>query len=240
MQHALAVGVRQSSGCLENIFDCLRDRQDAAASHNGRQVLAIDVLHHEEVNVLGLARVERGDHVGMNQSRGGLDLLLKTADSDFGFGQFGRQDLQGHCALHASMLRLVNSSHAAVADLVENDVVAQRQTSGLAPVNGLSLEFRELSVSVQQRGHFLAGGWLLPLGHLTEESLNFLLRHEAAVAKRLNELVEQDGHDDLSRATTAVHFSRHRAFIEHAHSRMRLVSAPSPYPCPPEPLKPSE
>ena len=76
-----AVGIGQAAGRLQD------DSRPPCSTGSGpwrfdegAEVLALDVLHHEEVHALVLVGVEGGDDVRMNQACRGVHLALEAAD----------------------------------------------------------------------------------------------------------------------------------------------------------------
>lgn len=94
MHHAAFVSVLQSDRRLLDVVACFSDWQCASVFDCLRQVNAVDVLHHHEVEVIGLVGVVRGHNVWMRQLRGGLHFTVKSIHR-FGFlKQCSVDDLQ--------------------------------------------------------------------------------------------------------------------------------------------------
>ena len=87
--------------------------------------LALDVGHAEENDVAFLADVENRDDVRMAQGRDGARLVLEILDVVGVGGVLGPQDLDGDVALQRRFQRPENRAHAALGDLVCDDVVAE-------------------------------------------------------------------------------------------------------------------
>ena len=66
MHHAFAVGVFEPAGRLKDVIDGLVDGQGPLALHEPGQIAAVDEFHHQEVNALRFAGVERGNDVRVN------------------------------------------------------------------------------------------------------------------------------------------------------------------------------
>ncbi len=105
------------------------DLEDPLQGHAGRgdqlgEPLALDQLHGEEADTLGLLdRVDRDD-VGMIQRGQGLGLPLEAVEPLRICGQLGRQHLQGHLAVEAQILGTINLAHTARTELFQDPVMA--------------------------------------------------------------------------------------------------------------------
>jgi len=84
---------------------------------------AFQKLHrNERLTVLVVNFVDRAD-VRMVQRRSRLRLALETGESLCVFGDFVRQELQGDKAAQLYILSLINHTHAATADFLDDAVV---------------------------------------------------------------------------------------------------------------------
>ena len=84
---------------------------------------AIQKLHGDERLAVLLADFVNGADVGMVQGRGGLGFALKTGQSLRVSGDFLGQELQGHKAVQPGVLGLVDHTHPATAQLLDDAVV---------------------------------------------------------------------------------------------------------------------
>src|SRR5580704_305944 len=103
------------------------------------EVLALDVLHRQEVRSVGLVGVVRLDDVRVIELSGGMDFALKPLGSLGTIQPFLANDLQGDEPTHRGMPRLEHRAHAAFAQPFEDDVVAEPQLGGLAGRNLVDL-----------------------------------------------------------------------------------------------------
>jgi hypothetical protein len=105
------------------------------------QVAPLDVLHHQEVDPLGLPGIVSRDHVRVVELGGGLDLALEALDGLRRLDGHRRQDLQGDQAFHLAVTGLEDLAHPPLADLVQDHVLAQHEAlhAALANLAGLVL-----------------------------------------------------------------------------------------------------
>ena len=135
MDDASGVRFGQGIGNLHGALERLPDRQSLASDQLG-EGRARHVLHGNEVHALLLVDVVDVDDVGMIEGRGGLGLLDEPALA-FGVGDLlGRQDFQGNKAVEVRVAGLVDHSHPALAqlleDLVVGDTLAEHTTGPLS------------------------------------------------------------------------------------------------------------
>src|ERR1700738_870699 len=83
---------------------------------------AVEILHGDEV--LPLVNLENHADVGMVQRRSCLRLSLGAGQRLGVFGYFIGQGLQGHEAMQLYILSLIDNTHAATAELLDDGVVA--------------------------------------------------------------------------------------------------------------------
>src|SRR5882762_4021392 len=96
-----------------------------------------------------LADLINGTDVGMVQSRGSLSLASKTLQSLDVLGEFFRQELQGNKALELGVFGLVDNSHPAAAELLDNAIVRNGLADhGPATLQGAILGVRKMVVNV--------------------------------------------------------------------------------------------
>ena len=129
MHQLMFVGVLQAQRRLADDLACRADAQRAARrlGHADEllQIDAIDVLHRQEMDPAGLARVVGPHDVRMIQPADRLHLATEAADG-LGIVQVAvGQDLQGHDLVEVDLPGLVDDAHAAVADFLQQFVVAQ-------------------------------------------------------------------------------------------------------------------
>ncbi len=179
----MLVRVLQSAGRLQDAIQRLVQRQGTALRDQQRQVGAIDVLHHEEVRAARFVGVVGNHDVGVCQPGSGLDLPLESAQSLRRLHDLGRQDLQGDQPFHPPVLGLEHQSHAALAELVEDDVVAQHQRATLAAVELLDLVGGELLLADQFPDKLFAILGFLVGGQAVDQRRDFVGRHQSAVDK---------------------------------------------------------
>ena len=91
------------------------------------EVAPLDVFHDQEVDAAVLVGVERGDDVGVLEPAGGLDLAPEPQDGLRSRANEGGRILSATTSAQPAMPRLEDHAHAALAELVEDQVVADEQ-----------------------------------------------------------------------------------------------------------------
>lgn len=100
-------------------FDILhRAAQNAVA-----QGLALEILHGDEGPAVVLADLLDGGDVRVGKRGGGAGLAAQSLGGDRVGIVSGRQELEGDEAMKARVLRLIDHTHAAAADLLYDAVV---------------------------------------------------------------------------------------------------------------------
>ena len=100
------------------------------AREPGRERLAVEILHDEELEAVLLADVVERADVGMVQPRDGSGLALEALSSLGLFGGFRRQDLDGHDASDACVVRTIDLAHPSTAE-EGDDLVRSQAGAGL-------------------------------------------------------------------------------------------------------------
>ena len=111
-----------------------------------REVLAVDILHHQVVQSVRFAGVVGGDDVRMRQLRGDFDFLIEPLHGLLRADGVRRQHLERDDPLHPAMLGLEDLPHAAGTELVEHDVLAEDQSLRATLIEIDRLELRQLSL----------------------------------------------------------------------------------------------
>ncbi len=109
------------------------------------------------------------------------------------------EDLDGHRAFHPPVLGPQHDAHAAFAQLVQDDVLAEDQPLRLALVDGLRLVLREFALLDEGLSELLE---VLgpPLGREAAlERVDLGRRHQAALRQPFDELLDSDRHRQRSR-----------------------------------------
>ena len=84
------------------------------APEQAPQVLALDVLHGDELDAIGLAEVENANHIVVGDLARENQFLLEALQ-DFGIrGQVAANYLQRNLAVQFAVMRLVNRAHSAL------------------------------------------------------------------------------------------------------------------------------
>ena len=109
------------------------------------EVASLDVVHDQEMDAAVFVGVLSGDQVGVLEPAGGLDLAAKPHDGIAVACKRGGQDLERAHAAQAAMPGLEDDAHAALAELVEDQVVADQEPAALLLINRGGLVRRELA-----------------------------------------------------------------------------------------------
>ena len=192
------VGILEPAGGLQDVLDGLRHRQRSLLLDQGRQVLALHVFHDQVMDAPMLAGVVGLHDVGMIEFRGGFHLAVETLDgidrSDF----FSGDHLHRHQSLHAAVFGLEDHAHSALAQFVQDKVVAEDQPLGLALIDQLGLILGQLALANKGLGELLAIlGPLFGRKALLEGS-DLRGGHQPAPGELLGELLQADGHGFVS------------------------------------------
>ncbi len=122
----MLVRVAEAIGDLPGDVDRL-DRGDVGLQHPGAQLDALEELHRGVREIALLAEVVHRDDVGMGELAGGLRLLEEPLVVFLApFGVVGEEDgLERDGAIERRVLRLVDDSHRAAAELSADLVAAE-------------------------------------------------------------------------------------------------------------------
>jgi len=99
---------------------------------------AVQVLHGDKALAFVLAHFVDGADVGVIQRGGRAGFAAETLEGDRVLGHVLRQELEGHKAAEFRVLSLVDHTHAAAADLVD-DFVAGKGLADHVPRPGVSV-----------------------------------------------------------------------------------------------------
>ena len=129
-------------GDLHRVGQRLAERQ-LAAPQPRRQRLAVEELHHQEVDAVLVADIEQRADVGMRQGRHGARLAIEALARRRVRDQIVRQDFDRDSPIETRVARLVDFAHAAGAergdDLVGPEARARlerRRASAIEPDAG--------------------------------------------------------------------------------------------------------
>jgi hypothetical protein len=112
-------------GELEPVTDLGDDGQrlrgrESPGPHGQAEVDAVDELHQQVEEAVGLAEVVDGDDVGVVESREGLRLPGESGGELWVLLSFWRQDLEGDQTVEGSLPRLVHDAHATAAKALQD------------------------------------------------------------------------------------------------------------------------
>src|SRR5262249_53825469 len=98
---------------------------DRAAIDQSAEGLAFDQFGDDVRLPVGLSDVVDGDDIGVVERAERARLLLEPLAADHVAGNVSGQDLDGDGAVEAAVLRAPDLSHAALAELLENVIIAE-------------------------------------------------------------------------------------------------------------------
>ncbi len=120
VDHPLLVGMLQSQGRLPDIVAGVRQRQRSLLLQDVEQTGTLDKLHHQQTQLSGLLRIQSTHDVRMDQAGSGPDLAVEAFQSFGVVQQRLVDDLEGDCHLHETMFGLVDDSHAAASQFLDD------------------------------------------------------------------------------------------------------------------------
>lgn len=139
MHHLLLVCGLESQCRLADQFASLGQGQRPQPTHERGEVKALDILGDQKMAVFHLARVVRGDDVGVIQPSDGLHLAMETHQGLRLANPAGCQQLQGYHPLETHMLGAIHHTHRALADLAEQLIVTQAVWQGRGQDEGVAV-----------------------------------------------------------------------------------------------------
>ena len=110
MHDAAAVYRRQRIGDLKRSIECLVDRQRAMRQPLRKRV-AVEQLHHQEVDAVRIADVIDNTDVGMPQRGGGARLAVEPIAKRAILAQMFRKDFDGDRAAEPRIRRAIDLPH---------------------------------------------------------------------------------------------------------------------------------
>jgi hypothetical protein len=115
VEDALAVGGGQAGAQLPRHPHRAILREAAYAAEKRRQVLAVHVLHGQEVLAIDLSRVPHAAHVGVGHLAGQAHLFQEAAAAIRVLAEGRREELQGHRLAELQVVRPVDLTHSTAA-----------------------------------------------------------------------------------------------------------------------------
>ena len=146
------VGVLQPVGGLADVVGGADRVEPAAARDQLLQIDAVHVLHDEEIGSALRVHVVGADDVRMIEGGDGLGLAVEAGQGGGVVGLVGRQHLERDLPPQLEVLAQVDRPHAAGADAVEDEVLADDEPRPPAAHQVVGLERREEAVADQQGG----------------------------------------------------------------------------------------
>ena len=158
----------------------------AAATHEVVEIVAVDVLHHEEEQVFGAVGVERADDVGMLEGRDRPYLPLESADRVGAREHRFADDLERDDTIHHRVACAKDDAHAAAAEPLEQSVIPEIESSS-AGEKLLRLPASQLPArheGLEELARIAVGACAARIGHFLEA----VIRHKPAGIERLEKI----------------------------------------------------
>src|ERR1035437_508915 len=114
MNDAYGMGCFQGAADLPHDFHRFRWRKYLLLDDQAVQVLALDVLHGDELDSIGIAQVVNADHVLVRDLMGQHKLLLEALKNGGISSQFRTDHFKRDHAIHFAVPRAVNRTHASL------------------------------------------------------------------------------------------------------------------------------
>ena len=118
------MGARQGAGDLDGVAECGLWRQ-AFAPDELIERLSLEVLHDDEAHAFGAVHIVDGDDARVIEGRGGPGFLREAALALRIGDPIGGQNFNGDVAIEAGVAGLVDRTHAAFAELLDDLKVRQ-------------------------------------------------------------------------------------------------------------------
>jgi hypothetical protein len=127
VNHASGVCGSERAANLRDNPHCLFRRKFSSFTEHGAKVAALDELHGDELETLGLSQVENANDVPVGNFAS-EDQLLFEAAKDFRItGEVRANQLESNEAFELRVARLVNGAHSALAEQREDFVAIGQQ-----------------------------------------------------------------------------------------------------------------
>ena len=127
MDQAGLVGMLQPVGRLADIVGGDEIIHGAVVLDHLLQIAALDVLHHQVMDVAVVVDVVGPDDIAVIQGGGGLGLAMEAGQIGRVFDAMLGQDLDRPASLHEHVLGQVDAAHAAGAQVVEELVLSEEE-----------------------------------------------------------------------------------------------------------------
>ena len=151
MNDTLGMGGREPACRLNQAVNGMRHGHGPALSNDTVEVSAFDEFHHEELDAPVFGGIERSDDVGMLEPAGCLDLAAKSHDGLVIARERWRKNLEDADLPQPAVAALEDHAHATLANLVEDDIVADQEPSALFLIDRGCLVGSELAGVHQAR-----------------------------------------------------------------------------------------
>ena len=117
--------------CLADGFDCFFRSELAALEQQTPQVRALDELHGDELDPIGVGQIVNTDYVLVGHLMGQQKFLLEAGDNGGVRGQIPANHFQRNEAIQFAVLGFVHRAHAAFAQQLQNFVASADHVPGV-------------------------------------------------------------------------------------------------------------
>ena len=130
MDHTFGVRSFQRSTDLGHDVGRFRGLEFFLPTKEALQVLALDVLHGDELDPVGLSEIKNANDVFMSDLAR-EDQFLLEAPQNFGIGRHvGANHFDGHLAVQLAIVRLVDGAHSALSQQPHDFIAAADRAAG--------------------------------------------------------------------------------------------------------------
>ena len=128
MHHLVFVSVLQTQRCLTHDFTGQFRRNATESVGNSVDLIAVDVLHHHEVDSSDATSIHRPDNMLTVQFRRRADLTAKSRHQSFVRFQLTRHDLHGDVLVDVGRACSKHMSHAATTDGIQQSILLKHES----------------------------------------------------------------------------------------------------------------
>ena len=133
VEYAAIVGRSQTGAELPRQFERLVRWQPSNAPQKRGEILAVHVLHREEVLAVRLADVVDAAHVRMGHLARDADLVMQARQTVRAVGHVFGQELESHRLTELEILGPIHVAHAAAPEEADDPVAAGEHRAGNEP-----------------------------------------------------------------------------------------------------------
>src|SRR5271165_5113711 len=136
MDHAFRVRAVECAADLLHHRNRILWRELPRPAQKGAQIFAVDILHADEADALGLPQIENTDHILMRDVAGENQLLFEARENSRIGRQFGTYDLERDQAVQFAVAGLVDRAHPTLSEYADDFVASTEKHSRLQALKG--------------------------------------------------------------------------------------------------------